>query len=104
MIELNDEDPKFRKYRQFGGKAVALGAFEFLRTMISHPIYRDQSLVSALTAKSIYNQLSFLCDLFDNDGAIAQHRGVYELLSELLKTPIVAKEFCFNEGIIQETA
>lgn len=103
IIELNEDDPKFRKYRQFGSKAVALGVYEFLRTMLSHPLYRDQSLTSSLTARSIYNQLSFLCDLFDSDGAIAQHKGIYELLSELLKIPIVAKEFCFNEGTAHYT-
>lgn len=98
VIELNEEDPKFRKYRQFGSKAVVLGVFDYLNAILSHSLFRDQSLISSLVSKTIYNQISFLCDLFDSDGAVAQHKGIYELLSELLKVPIVAKEFCFNEG------
>lgn len=39
-----------------------------------------------------------LCDLFDADGSVAQHAKVYELLSELLRTPGLAKDFCNRDG------
>lgn len=40
IIELSEENEKFRKYRQFGARAVRLGVFGYLRTIISHPMFR----------------------------------------------------------------
>lgn len=56
-------------------------------------------MVSKIVRQSIYNYLSRLCEIFDNDGALAQHNGIYDLLCELLSTSVIAKEFCTKEGI-----
>lgn len=40
IIDMCEEDEKFRKYRQFGTKAVHLGVFGYLKTMICHPMFR----------------------------------------------------------------
>lgn len=98
VIELSDDNEQFRKFRQYGTKAVQLGVFGFLQMMCAHPMYRDKSLAATIVCHTIYNQLTFLCDIFDSDRAVAQHKNIYELLSELLKTPSIAKDFCSNSG------
>lgn len=40
ITELSDENEKFRKYRQFGVRAVRLGVFGYLRAIVSHPMFR----------------------------------------------------------------
>lgn len=97
-VDLSDENENFRKYRQFGARAVRLGVFGYLRAIICHPMFQDESVIATLVRTSIYEQLSCLCNLFDADGAIGQHPNVYDLLSELLTTPSLAKEFSTNEG------
>lgn len=54
--------------------------------------------MARIVRKSIYNLLSHLCDYFDNDGSCSRHFFIYELLSELLSGPNLAKEFCSSEG------
>lgn len=101
VIELSDESEQFRKYRQYGTKAGQLGVFGYLRTMCTHPMYRDKGLVAAIVCRTIYNQLAFLCDIFDSDRVVSQHKNVYELLSELLKIPVIAKDFCSSSGELE---
>lgn len=54
--------------------------------------------MSRIARKTIYNQLTYMCDLFDADGSCAKHPFIYELLCELLSWPTIAKEFCNHEG------
>lgn len=55
--------------------------------------------MSRLIRKSIFDHLSRLCDLFDDDGSMAYKNHVYDLLAELLQYPILAKDFVENEDI-----
>lgn len=48
--------------------------------------------------KTIYDLLSYLCDFFDGDGSCSKYSFIYELLSELITWPSLAKEFCTKEG------
>lgn len=98
VIELNEENEEFRKYRQYGTKAVQLDVFGYLQTMCTHPIYRDASVAASIACRTMYNQLTFLCDIFDSGRAVSQHKNIYELLSELLKIPAIAKDFCTADG------
>lgn len=59
---------------------------------------QDLSNVSRIVRRTIYAHLHQLCDLFDGDGAVANHVKIYDLLSELLRTPSIAKDFCNREG------
>ncbi|XP_055610232.1 nucleoporin Nup188 [Uranotaenia lowii] len=92
-----EDDDLCNRYRQFGSRAVQLGVFEYLLALISHPTFNDHSLVCRVTRKSIFNHLSYLCQLFDSDGSVASHAKIIELLSELLQNPSIAVEFCKNE-------
>lgn len=98
VIDLNDENEEYRKYRQFGAKATQLGVFNFFHSMVTHPMYRDQNLVTCIVYREIYDQLSFLCDVFDCERIILQNKNIYELLSELLKVPAIAKDFSSGKG------
>lgn len=40
IIESYEEDERHLKYRKFGAKAVQLGVFAYLRTLISHPMFK----------------------------------------------------------------
>lgn len=71
--------------------------FNYLHEMISHSMYQDKSFVANCIRKSLYNHLCFLCDLFDDDGSVAQYHGVYNLVCELLKSSALAKDFCANK-------
>lgn len=94
VIDLTDDNEEFRKYRQFGAKATQLGVFDFFYSLVTHPMYRDQNLVTCIVYREIYVQLGFLCDVFDCDRIVSQNKNIYELLSELLKVPAIAKDFC----------
>lgn len=39
-IDLYEEDERYLKYRKFGAKAVHLGVFGYLRTVICHPMFK----------------------------------------------------------------
>ena len=60
-------------------------------------MYTDKSLIAKIVRKNLYDHLSFMCDLFDSDGSMAQHSKIYELISEVLSTPSIANEFCKHE-------
>uniref|UniRef100_A0A182N1Q7 Nucleoporin NUP188 n=1 Tax=Anopheles dirus TaxID=7168 RepID=A0A182N1Q7_9DIPT len=90
---VEDEDST-RRYQQLGSRAIKLGVFEYLHAIVSHPMFKDQSLVARIVRKSIFNQLGFLCQLFDAAESIAHHNNMYDLLSELLTSPTIATEFC----------
>lgn len=93
---LEDDDVSSR-YRQFGSRAIQLGVFEYLHALVTHRTFKDHSFVCRITRKAIYNQLAFLCQLFDSDGSVADHAKVIDLLSELISSPSIAADFCKNE-------
>uniref|UniRef100_A0A182YLB8 Nucleoporin NUP188 n=1 Tax=Anopheles stephensi TaxID=30069 RepID=A0A182YLB8_ANOST len=90
---VEDEDTT-RRYQQLGSRAIKLGVFEYLHAIVSHPMFKDQSLTARIVRKSIFNHLGFLCQLFDAGESIAHHSNIYDLLSELLTSPTIATEFC----------
>ncbi|XP_055853683.1 nucleoporin Nup188 [Episyrphus balteatus] len=91
------EDNVMAKYGQFGVRAVHLNVFGFLKELVSHEMFKDDSVVSKVVRKTIYNLLTYLCDLFDADGSVSRHPFVYELLCELISWPTLAKDFCALE-------
>lgn len=91
-----DDDTQLRN-RQFGSRAIQLGVFEFLHTMIGHAMYTDGSVTARLVRRTVYAHLTDLCNLFDGDGSVAGHHKIYDLLTELLRTPALAKDFCGRE-------
>ena len=87
----------YASYGKLGSRAVQLNVFDFLHKMLTHKMFNDNSLMSKVISRSIYDNLSFLCDLFNSDGSVAQHSKIFELLSEVLKSPAIAKDFCKSE-------
>jgi len=61
-------------------------------------MYADDSMLSRIVRKTIYNQLGYMCNLFDGDGSCARYEGIYELLCELVSWSHIAKDFCSREG------
>lgn len=84
----------YAAYGKLGLRAVQLNVFDFQHKMITHKMFTDGSLTSKIVSRCIYDNLAFLCDLFNADGSIASHPKVFELFSEILKTPAIAKDFC----------
>lgn len=93
LIELQAESPEFQRFNQYGTKATRLGVFGYLQKLISHPMYRDQSLAAFIACRTVYNLLAFMCEVFDSDRVVVQHTNVIELLSELVKNPHIATTF-----------
>lgn len=91
--QLRAENPEFQKFQQYGTKATKLGVFGYLQKIISHPMYRDQSLAALIACRTVYNLMAFMCEIFDSDRAVAQHKNIFELLCELLKNPTIATSF-----------
>lgn len=87
----------YATYGKLGSRAVQLNVFDFLHKMVTHRMFKDSSLTSKIIARCIYDNLSFLCDLFNSDGSVAEHPRVFELFSEILKSPAIAKDFCKSE-------
>lgn len=87
----------YATFGKLGQRAVQLDVFGFLHNMLQHKMFNDKSLLSKLVTRCIYENLSFLCDLFNSDGSVALHPKVFELLSEILKTPEIAKDFCGSD-------
>ncbi|KAH8292589.1 hypothetical protein KR018_009705, partial [Drosophila ironensis] len=83
--------------RQFGKRALDLRCFEQLNELVAHPMYDDDSLVSRIARRTIYNLLGHMCDLFDGDGSCARYSGIYDLLCGLVAYPQLAKDFCNRE-------
>lgn len=97
--KVQEDDDNITRYQQFGTQAVHLGAFNYLFTMIRHAMYGDRySVIGRIVRKTIYNTLNELCDLFDDDGSMARHKYIFQLLSELLKTYSIAKDFVGRDG------
>lgn len=96
LIELQADNPEFQRFNQYGTKATRLGVFGYLQKMISHPMYRDQSLAAFIACRTVYNLLAFMCEIFDSDRVVVQHPNVIELLSELVKNPHIATTFYNN--------
>lgn len=93
LIELCAENKEFQRFNQYGTRATKLGVFGYLQKMISHPMYRDQSLAALIACRTVYNLLAFMCEIFDSDRVVVQHKNVIELLCELLKNPNIAAIF-----------
>ncbi|EDV37352.1 uncharacterized protein Dana_GF11461 [Drosophila ananassae] len=92
-----DDASSLLRCRQLGKKAADLKCFAQLHQIASHSIYADDSIISRIARKTIYNHLGYMCDLFDGDGSCGRYEGIYELLCELVAWPQLAKEFCSNE-------
>lgn len=84
-------------YGKLGSRAVQLNVFDFLHKMLTHRMLKDESLVSKIITRCIYDNLSFLCELFNADGSMQNHPKIFELFSEVLKSPIIARDFCKSE-------
>ncbi|XP_068144415.1 nucleoporin Nup188 [Drosophila tropicalis] len=87
--------------RQLGKRSVDLKCFIEMHSILKHPMFSDDSLLSRIVRKTIYNLLGYLCDLFDGDGSCSQYEGIYDLLCELLSWPQLAKDFCSQDGGIR---
>lgn len=87
----------YGSYGKLGSRAVQLNVFEFQLKMISHKMFKDKSLTSKVFQRCVYENLSYLCELFNSDGSVAHHPKVFELFSEVLKTPAIAKDFCKSD-------
>jgi nuclear pore complex protein Nup188 len=87
------------KYGRLGSKAVQLNVFDFLLKLIKHKQFSDKSLLSKVVIRCVYDNLSFLCELFNADGSMGQYAKIYELFAEILKMPMIAKEFCKSESL-----
>ncbi|KAH8401738.1 hypothetical protein KR009_007585, partial [Drosophila setifemur] len=92
-----DDASSLLRCRQLGKRAVDLKCFEQLHLIASHSMYADDSMVSRIARKTIYNQVGYMCDLFDGDGSCARFEGIYDLLCELVSWPQLAKDFCTRE-------
>lgn len=84
-------------FGKLGSRAVQLNVYNFLHQMITHKMFKDNSLCSKIVLRCIYDNLSFLCELFNADGSIAQQPKILDLFAELLKSPTIARDFCKNE-------
>ncbi|XP_023179391.2 nucleoporin NUP188 homolog isoform X2 [Drosophila hydei] len=89
-----DDASSLLRCRQLGKRAVELKCFELLHSIATHAMFADDSLLSRIVRKTIYNQLCYMCDLFDGDGSCARYDGIFPLLCELLSWPQLAKDFC----------
>ncbi|XP_053962764.1 nucleoporin Nup188 [Anastrepha ludens] len=80
-----------------GKRAIDLRCFEYLHNLLTCTMFKDDSLVSRIARKTVYNMLTYMCDYFDSDGSCARHPYIYELLCELLSWPALAKDFCAEQ-------
>nr|NP_001246283.1 nucleoporin 188kDa, isoform C [Drosophila melanogaster]A0A0B4K859.1 RecName: Full=Nucleoporin Nup188; AltName: Full=Nucleoporin 188kDa [Drosophila melanogaster]AFH08037.1 nucleoporin 188kDa, isoform C [Drosophila melanogaster] len=92
-----DDASSLLRCRQLGKRAVDLKCFVQLHLIARHSMYADDSMLSRIVRRTIYNQVGYLCDLFDGDGSCARYEGIYELLCELVSWPHLAKDFCSRE-------
>lgn len=103
--KIQEDDDDVSKYQQFGSRAGHLGVFNYLCTMIRHPMYSDRySVIGRIVRKTTYNILNEICDLFDGDGSMARHKNIFQLLSELLNTYTIAGDFIDREGKCNKTS
>ncbi|XP_016986154.1 nucleoporin Nup188 [Drosophila rhopaloa] len=92
-----DDASSLLRCRQLGKRAVDLKCFVQLHLVARHSMYADDSMLSRIVRKTIYNQVGYMCNLFDGDGSCARYEGIYELLCELVSWPHLAKDFCSRE-------
>ncbi|KAI9577792.1 hypothetical protein GQX74_010979 [Glossina fuscipes] len=90
----SENDQQLLCCRQMGKRALDLNCFSYIHDMIASSIFKDDPLVSRIVRKTVYNMLCCMCDYFDGDGSCCKYPYVYELLSELLARPSLAKDFC----------
>jgi len=93
-----DDASSLLRCRQLGKRAVDLKCFVQMHLIARHSMYADDSMLSRIVRKTIYNQLGYMCNLFDGDGSCARYEGIYELLCELVSWSHIAKDFCSREG------
>lgn len=99
--KVQEDDDNIAKYHKFGSRAVRLEVFNYLCTMIRHPMYGERySVVGRIVRRTVYNVVNELCDMFDEDGSMARHTNIFQLLSELLKTYSIAKDFIGRDGTV----
>ncbi|XP_017054002.1 nucleoporin Nup188 [Drosophila ficusphila] len=92
-----DDASSLLRCRQLGKRAVDLKCFVQLHLIVRHTMFADDSMLSRIVRKTIYNQLAYMCNLFDGDGSCARYEGIYELLCELVSWPHLAKDFCSRD-------
>ncbi|XP_017478764.1 PREDICTED: nucleoporin NUP188 homolog [Rhagoletis zephyria] len=97
FTKATEEEETFLPCQLMGKRAIGLRCFEYLQNLLTNTMYKDDSLVSRIARKTVYNMLTYMCDFFDGDGSCARHPYIYELLCELLSWPSLAKEFCSEE-------
>uniref|UniRef100_A0A1B0GBY2 Nucleoporin NUP188 n=1 Tax=Glossina morsitans morsitans TaxID=37546 RepID=A0A1B0GBY2_GLOMM len=90
----SENDQQLLRCRQMGKRALDLNCFSYMNDMISNSIFKDDSLVSRIVRRTVYNMLCCMCDYFDGDGSCCKYPYIYDLLSELLTWPSLAKDFC----------
>lgn len=93
----------FENYGKLGARAVQLNVFDYLLKMLTHKQFKDKSLASKIIMRCIYDNIVFLCKLFNSDGSMAKHPKIFEVLSEILKNPSIAKDFCKDEESVIKT-
>lgn len=84
------------KYRGFGAKSIQLKVFEYLHGLITSNAFKGNDKLALVIRKTVYNQLSELCELFDSD-SVSHHHMLFDLLSELLGTTVLASDFIRDE-------
>lgn len=99
-LALNEN---YENYGKLGAKAVQLNVFDYLLKMLTHKQFTDKSLASKIITRCIYDNIIFLCKLFNSDGSMANHPKIFEVFSEILKTPSIAKDFCKDEESVIRT-
>lgn len=100
--KVQEDDDTVAKYHKFGSRAVRLEVFNYLCTMIRHPMYGERySVIGRIVRRTVNMIVNELCDLFDEDGSMARHPNIFQLLSELLKTYSIAKDFIGREGSLR---
>ncbi|KAI9576896.1 hypothetical protein GQX74_011319 [Glossina fuscipes] len=77
----SENDQQLLRCRQMGKRALDLNCFSYMHDMISNSIFKEDSLVSRIVRKTVYNMLCCMCDYFDGDGSCCKYPYVYHLLN-----------------------
>lgn len=95
------ETSSIRNFEMYGVLAIKLGVYRYLGSVLQSRTYQSKphNLLAYAARWAVYQTLNDLCDLFDADGSIGHHNGIYELFAELLKTTPIAVDFMgrYNE-------
>uniref|UniRef100_A0A1B0B5M1 Nucleoporin Nup188 N-terminal domain-containing protein n=1 Tax=Glossina palpalis gambiensis TaxID=67801 RepID=A0A1B0B5M1_9MUSC len=77
----SENDQQLLLCRQMGKRALDLNCFSYMHDMISNSIFKEDSLVSPIVRKTVYNMLCCMCHYFDGDGSCCKYPYVYHLLN-----------------------